>query len=242
MTLDDQGTIECINSATIDVFGYARDEIIGKNVKMLMLPREPESGSDTSDAFALISATAIRFDREVFGQRRDGSTFPMEFATSEAVIDGRRYFTGIIRDLSGRWDEASFGRIIEDSLNEIFVFDAETWRFVQVNRGARNNLGYSLEELRKLTPLDIHPEMTRESLACRIHPLVTGEKSKIQFETIHKRKDGSCYFVEVHLHRAIYRGTSVLVAIILDITERRRAEELLRVRELACLKRPAAGS
>ena len=151
----------------------------------------------------------------------------MEFATREATIDGRRYFTGIIRDLSGRWDEASFGRIIEDSLNEIFVFDAETWRFVQVNRGARNNLGYSLEELRKLTPLDIHPKCSGNRCG-RIHPLVTGEKSKIQFETIHKRKDGSCYFVELHLHRAIYRGTSVLVAIILDITERRRAEELLR--------------
>ena len=55
------------------------------------------------------------------------------------------------------------GWILENSRNEIYVFDAGTLRFVQVNRGARENLGYDMDQLRRLTPLDLKPEFTAES-------------------------------------------------------------------------------
>ena len=120
-------------------------------------------------------------------------------------------------------EAAQLGYVLEDSLNEIFVLDAETFRFLNVNRGGRENLGYSMEELRGMTPLDIKPEMTPKSFTELVKPLREGAKEKIQFETIHRRKDGTDYPVEVHL-QLMANDHPVFVAIIIDITERKRAE------------------
>ncbi len=125
---------------------------------------------------------------------------------------------------------ARFNRALEGSLNEIYIFNAETMHFIEVNRGARENLGYSLEELRGLTPLDIKPEFTAESFAETIEPLRTGIKEKVRFTTVHCRKDGTQYPVEVHL-QLVAGGSPVFVAIVLDITERKQAEEALRESE-----------
>ncbi len=123
-----------------------------------------------------------------------------------------------------------FSTLLENSLNEIYIFDPETLQFLEANRGARENLGYSMEELRALTPLDLKPEVTVESFAELIEPLRTGEREIVQFTTVHRRKDGSLYPVEVYLQRMV-DGSPVFVAIILDITERKRTEEALRESE-----------
>ncbi|MDA2920799.1 PAS domain S-box protein, partial [Desulfobacterota bacterium AH_259_B03_O07] len=119
----------------------------------------------------------------------------------------------------------NLGRILEESLNEIYIFDTETLRFVLVNKGARTNLGYSTEELSSLTPLDINPVCTLKSFRELIKPLQTKEREKIEFVTVHRRKDGSLYPVEVHLQISTFNDSPVFVAIILDITKRKLAEE-----------------
>ena len=238
ITIDERGIVESVNPALEKVFGYTPEEVLGQNVKMLMsAPFRQEHDSYLASYLRGGQRKIIGIGREVIGQRKDGSRFPVDLAVSEASIDGHQFFTGIIRDLTQLWEvqqaEASFGRIIEDSLNEIFIFDAKTWRFLQVNRGARENLGFSMAELRDMTPVDIKPDMTTESFARLFAPLVSGKKRQVQFQTVHQRKCGSRYFVEVHAQPSTYQGTPVFVAIILDITERRRAEEMLRVQQRA---------
>ena len=119
----------------------------------------------------------------------------------------------------------SIAHILEESLNEIYIFDAKTLKFIQVNKGARLNLGYSIAEISSLTPLDLKPEFTAESFAEKVEPLHKDEKQKIQFETVHRRKDGSLYDVEVHLQLSTFQSVPAFVVIILDITERKRIEE-----------------
>jgi PAS domain S-box-containing protein len=123
---------------------------------------------------------------------------------------------------------ARLGRIIERSINEVYVFDAETLKFNQVNLGARTNLGYTMEELSTLTPLDIKPDFTAQTFAELLTPLREGENQQVVFETTHKRKDGSTYDVEVRLQYMIEEAPPVFVAIIQDITERRGLEQQLR--------------
>lgn len=116
------------------------------------------------------------------------------------------------------------GRIVEDSVSEVYLFDSDTYFFKLVNRGARENLGYSMEELRRLTPWHIKPGFTRELFEQMVEPLKTGEKPHLLFETVHERKDGTRYDVAVQL-QLIGGVESVFYASITDITERKRAEE-----------------
>jgi PAS domain S-box-containing protein len=120
--------------------------------------------------------------------------------------------------------EAQLGRIIEDSLNEIYVFDALTLKFRDVNRGARENVGYSLDDLKTMTPLDLKPEFDRTSFRQNIQPLIDGTLSVLKFETQHRRKDGSLYPIAVNLQLSRRDTDTQFVAMIRDITERKQTE------------------
>ncbi len=122
---------------------------------------------------------------------------------------------------------ARFGHILASSLTEIYTFDAETLKFIRINHGAAENVGYSREELRDMTPLDLKPLLNREQFEDLLRPLRRREKEAIRFETLHRRKDGSLYPVEVQMQFADVEPP-VFVAVILDISERKRAEEKLQ--------------
>jgi PAS domain S-box-containing protein len=117
--------------------------------------------------------------------------------------------------------------LIEDSINEMYIFD-ENYYFIHVNKGARQNMGYSSAELETLTPIDIKPEFSREKFVKYVSPLIRGEQKLLNFETIHQRKDGSTYPVDVNLQYSSFKGKPVFVAFILDITNKRKTEEQLR--------------
>lgn len=123
---------------------------------------------------------------------------------------------------------ARFGRIIEESLNEIYIFDAETLRFVFANRGALRNLGYGLAELRTLTPVDLKPDFSRPSFEALIAPLRSGREEQVSFEATHRRKDGTSYEVNVRLEYMATERPALFAAIIEDITERKHVERKLR--------------
>lgn len=116
-------------------------------------------------------------------------------------------------------------QVLEESLNEIYIFDAETLRFVYANKGALENLGYSLDQMRELSPLDMQPEYDAASFDELVNPLRRGEKSTITFETLHQRSDGTRYYVEVHLQLVQDVSSPFFVAIILDVTDRKEAEQ-----------------
>ncbi len=120
--------------------------------------------------------------------------------------------------------EASFDKILEESINELYIFDATTFSFLRVNQGAQRNLGYSSQELNQITTVDIKPEFNREAYLEKMQPLISGQEKFLVFETVHQRKDGTTYPVEIHLQPTTYHGDKVYVAMSLDITERKIAE------------------
>ena len=124
---------------------------------------------------------------------------------------------------------ARLGHDLDSSFNEIYVFDAQSFRFTQVNEGAQNNLGYTPQELSDMTPWDLEPEFDEQSFRKVIEPLLRGEKEVLVFETRHMRKNGSCYPVEVRLQLSSAGMPPVFVAVVADISERKRVEAALRV-------------
>ncbi len=118
--------------------------------------------------------------------------------------------------------------LLDASINEIYIFDVDSYRFINVSKGALDNLGYSHDEVLELTAYNIKPEFDLSSFEKAISPLKKGEKELLVFETIHRRKDGSTYPVEVHLQLMKPPGQpEQFMAVILDITERKNAEQAL---------------
>ncbi|MDP3404475.1 MAG: PAS domain S-box protein [Brevundimonas sp.] len=120
------------------------------------------------------------------------------------------------------------GRIVEDAASEVYVFAADDGLFRLVNKGARDNLGYTMEELRGLAPWDIKPEMSRDEFLTLVQPLLAGETERLDFDTVHARKDGTRYNVSVRLQLFHEPGDSVFYAAIQDITERQKIQSDLR--------------
>ena len=124
--------------------------------------------------------------------------------------------------------EASrFSRVLEQSLNEIYMLDSESLRFTVVNKGARLNLGYSMAELRGMTPPDINPKFDFETLVGFLEPLRSGAADQVTVTSIHRRKDGSCYNVEIHV-QLMDEEPPVFVAMVQDIDARLEMQSEMR--------------
>jgi PAS domain S-box-containing protein len=119
------------------------------------------------------------------------------------------------------------GRIVEDAVSEVYVFSEDDFTFSLVNRGARDNLGFTMEELRAKTPWDLKPKLSREEFLDLVAPLLKGERSGLEFETVHERKDGSRYNVWVHLQLISTDGERVFYAAIQDITDQKETAAAL---------------
>ena len=103
ITIDERGLIDTANPATEQMFGYGRDELVGRNVSMLM----PDPYRSDHDAYLeryvrTGEARIIGIGREVVGLRKDGTTFPLDLSVSECRLADRRMFTGILHDVSNR--------------------------------------------------------------------------------------------------------------------------------------------
>jgi PAS domain S-box-containing protein len=103
ITIDPRGAVESMNAAAGKMFGYRADEIVGQNISRLM-PEPYCSEHDTylSRYLATGRAKIIGIGREVVGQRKDGSMFPIHLSVSEIRLGAERLFTGLIRDLTDR--------------------------------------------------------------------------------------------------------------------------------------------
>lgn len=103
ISIDEYGIVQTINRAAEQLFGYTAAELVGRNVSHLMpSPYREEHDAYLNRYLRTGERRIIGIGREVLGQRRDGSTFPMELAVAEARVGEKRIFMGIVRDISQR--------------------------------------------------------------------------------------------------------------------------------------------
>ena len=101
ITIDEDGSVESVNRAADHLFGYDKDELIGKNALVLLSPSSHDQGRTFLTGGLLeTSGPAIGIGREVVGYRKNGTTFPMHVSVSEMQVGGRRMITWIARDIT----------------------------------------------------------------------------------------------------------------------------------------------
>ncbi len=224
------GTLH-VNKAFCEIVGYSEDELRQKNWKEITHPDDIEKSETMVQA--LIDG---KMDRAKFQKRylhKNGQIVWTDVITAifkDKEGKNQSFITTIIDITERKQNEQKLerlSRIFEDSLNEIYLFYSDTFRFVQVNNAALTNLDYTMEEMQNMTPLDIKPEYTIELFEKLVEPLKSGEKQKIVFETVHQRKDKSLYPTEIHLQLLNFEGEQLFSAIISDTTKRKQAEETL---------------
>ncbi len=248
ITINDSHRIVLFNAAAEKMFGCSAKEAIGEPIDQFIPARFRDAHRRHVETFGTTHVTNRRMGSlgTITGLRKNGEEFPIEASISQVTRGDHHFYTVILRDIAERIQAeenlARLGRLLDESVNEIFLFDAETLKFTQVNRGARENLGYTMDELATMTPVDVQPEFTWSAFQRLIKPLHQGRRDKLEFTTTHRRKDGSTYPVEVHLQLSRLRTSNVFLAIALDISDRKVLENQLRQTEqLAEMGTLAAG-
>ena len=237
VTMSLEGQIISVNQAFCTMLGYHPGELSGRLFENLTYPPDRLMTSPLTRSLTTEGETTPELERRFL--HRDGSAVDaiVRAGTVRNFVGEPLHFVVDVEDIRDRKRaEAERTRllsILEASLNEIFIFDAETLKFSYVNHGALYNLGYTLEQMRQMTPADIKPDITTAAFAALIAPLRQGEVDKIDFEAVHERADGSRYPVEVHLQLIQRANERVFLAVIVDITDSKQAREQISRQLLA---------
>lgn len=162
IVIDHQGIIAAVNGATSKAFGYSRDELLGKNVSMLM--PEPHRGRH-DDFIANYLKTRepriIGIGREVIAQRRDGSVFPVQLSVGEIAGSSPPRFVGLLRDITAEHEATAALKLERDRANAylelndhiLLRIDSER-RIVEVNGRGSELLGAPRDDIRGRDWLD----------------------------------------------------------------------------------------
>lgn len=224
-----------VNKAWEALFGIDRKRIVGNKLDMLY-PQAAE-----------IAAKHIAMDEALW---RDGGTQQYEISIPVANGDIRNvmyykaaltseegHITGLVGAIVDMTEHRQTERTLEQfkcTLDQtqdcVFMFSPVSLRFFYANHGAAEQVGYSLDQLMSMTPLDIKPAFTEKSFREMLRPLLGGHGGAITFETMHRHKDGHEIPVEVVLQYVETSGAPRFVSVVRDTSERKRVESEIRKR------------
>ena len=228
--LSDELTVLDANRQACVSLGYTRQELIG------MHPRDFNSALDEASVQRLRDRIAagetVTF--ETRHQRKDGTSFPVEIRASQ--FEGGHRLLCLVRDITERKraedelrkTEARFRSFVDHATDGFFLFD-EHQALLDVNRQACESLVYSREEMIGMHPRDFDGGLDPASIARIGDKIEAGET--VTFETLHRRKDGTMFPVEVRARQFPLGGRPFRLSLARDITERKHAEEVLRESE-----------
>jgi len=232
---DSEGKIRSWNSAATALFGFTEAEVIGKPIELIIPERYRESHQKGIHRVSSGGPThVIGKTVELAAIRKDGSEFPVELSLATWFLDDKRYYTGIIRDISERKQaEQKFRSVTESAIDAIISADHEG-DIISWNKAATNILGYTEEEAVGQRLELIIPERFRDAHRNGMARFAqTGDAHAIgkTVELAARKKSGEEVPIELSLSTWTVREERYYTGIIRDIGERKKAEEALRQSE-----------
>jgi len=235
---DAEGRITSINSQVERLFGYGRQQLIGESVEILVPERFRKAHPGHRGAYnAHASVRPMGAGLELFGRRKDGSEFPVDIMLSPMETPDGRVVISVIRDISDRKkaqeaiqrSEAQFRALFEFSPDAIIASDQEG-RITEVNPRVESMFGYERSGLVGQSIDILVPERFRQTqparrqeyaAAARVRPMGAG------LELYGRRKDGSEFPVDIMLSPMETAENRVVISVIRDISERKKAQEAI---------------
>lgn len=233
MFVYDVGTFKFleVNEAALLYYGYSLEEFL----QMTILDIRP--AEDIPLILEHLKKIHDQFEKSGCWRhlKKDGSIIWVEITTHETTFEGRHARFVLVKDITEqrimqeayRLAEEKFRTLVELSLIGIYII--QDGKFLYVNPHFSEIAGYSQQEIiSSKTIADLVYEEDREMVFRNIQKKLTGETDKLRYSFRGKRKDGNIVFVEVHSTTTEFNGKTAIIGTLLDITERKRAEEALR--------------
>lgn len=240
---DAAGVITTFNRGAERLLGYAAKELIGQETpaRFHLADEVMARGAELSallgqpvQGFRVFVELPERSGAETHEWtyvHRDGRHIPVSLVVTTMRDESGRIigYLGIALDITASKQAAreldQFKSTLDRTLDCVFMFDAETMKFIYFNEGALRQVGYTRQELLAMHPYDIKPEISAEQFHAMTAPLLAGERDALTFETLHRHKNGQDIPVEVFLQYFNHPGERAhFAAIVRDITERKRID------------------
>jgi PAS domain S-box-containing protein len=212
ITINEKALITHCNKAALEIFGYRKDEILGKNVNMLMPMHFAKEHDQYVKSYVTTGKKRIigTVGRNVEGLRKTGETFPMSLSVTEFHAGGQRYFSGIVRDNSKLKEVERKSRIFESvvrSSNDGVMITDTTLDFpgpkiLYVNEAFCRITGYNETELLGNTPRMLQGAKTSSEVRAKLRKALS-ENKQIREEIINYTKTGTPFWNSVNMFAVV---------------------------------------
>lgn len=231
LVVNDRGQILLVNAQLERLFGYKRTDLIGQPVEILIPERFRHAHPGFRKDFAAKpQSRAMGVGRDLFGRRGDGSEFPIEIGLNPIESDGATLTLAVIVDITQRKrQEERFRRVVEYTPSAMVMVDSKG-RIVLANAQAGQLLGYAADALLNLPVETLVPERFRGHHPVFRNAFLNSPQPRpmgIGRDLFARRSDGSEFPVEIGLNPIETDEGPMVLAAIVDITERRRNQTRL---------------
>lgn len=237
VSISDSGMIELFNPAAERMFGYRSEEVVGKNLSMLMPDSYLRAQDDDLGRYLQAGqAKIIGSGREVAGRRSDGGLFPMDLRIAEFFLGGRRQFIGSIRDITERKRSIEALRASElqlrqitDAIPTLITYLDKEQRFRFHNKAYEELVGLSFEQINGHALIEVIGQSVYKFLQDKVEDVLQGHV--VRYERVHMTKQGDERVYAMHFFPRYGEGTDKanilgFFATGTDVTERKRIDRM----------------
>jgi two-component system, cell cycle sensor histidine kinase and response regulator CckA len=220
------GGIVLVNDAFCRMLGYNREELLTFHVLDITHPEDREANAENIRQALAGRISGYELDKRYV--RKDGSLFWANLTVTEVLDAAGRplHAVAVVTDISDRKaaeeTQHRYDLLANQSREIILFLKRDDGSILDANSAAVEAYGYNLEELLGLTIYDLRIPDTLPLVA---EQMTKAEIQGVFFETVHRRKDGTTFPVEISSRGVTVNGREILISIVRDITERKQLED-----------------